>query len=359
MHSLTTNHLRSGLRALPLMLLLSCGAAAASAQESEKPASTTAQPEGRPARGERPGPGGVGDGRMLKERLQSRIDEMDRVRERVREAIERLDQGAAPGEVMRDLAPLFRSLGRGEGQGRGEDDELTNMPYPPRRGEGPPGDMHDRPGPENGNGVRGEGRGDREPGDMMGDRPGRGGGPGNRQGNFGPEDREKMLEQLRQNAPELAARLEAMNRAEPAMAQRFGGKLFPRVREALAIREERPELFKLKIREITNAAVVFDSVRQFRDASRGKGGTPDAAKVEECETALRTALAEQYDIRREILTIEVNDLSRHLEKMRADLERHQGDKDKNVQELLQKVKEGKDLRELSAPQGGGPRPPRP
>lgn len=344
MSSLTTHQLRSGLRALPLVLLLSCGAAVASAQESEKPASTTAQPEGRPARGERPGPGGMGDGRMLKERLQTRLDDMDLARERVRQAIERLDQGAAPGEVMRDLAPVLRALGRGEGPGRGEDDELTNMPYPPRRGEGPPGDMHDRPGPENGNGVRGEGRG---------------GGPGNRQGNFGPEDREKMLEQLRQNAPELAARLEAMNRAEPAMAQRFGGKLFPRVREALAIREERPELFKLKIREITNAAVVFDSVRQFRDASRGKGGAPDAAKVEECETALRTALAEQYDIRREILTIEVNDLSRHLEKMRADLERHQGDKDKNVQELLQKVKEGKDLRELSPQQGGGPRPPRP
>ena len=168
-----------------------------------------------------------------------------------------------------------------------------------------------------------------------------------------PEEREAAIAALREHAPELAKRFDAMMQRDPKMAQRFGGKLIPRVREALRVREADPDLFKLKFRELTNAAVIFDAVRAYRDSHRDGAG--DQAAAARSETDLRAALTEQYDLRRALLSHEVDDLSKRLEQMRADLAKNEQDKTATVDSLMQRVKEGKDLRELSP--SGPPRDP--
>jgi hypothetical protein len=157
-----------------------------------------------------------------------------------------------------------------------------------------------------------------------------------------------MLAIVRKEAPDIAAMMDRMQANEPGIANRFGGKLFPRVREAMALRDHDPEMFKLKIREIANAASIFEAVRSCRTAARDKSAEHDA-KVAAAEQTLRSALSEQFEVRKLVLSKEIEDLSKRVSEMKSDLERTESNRSKSIDELMQKVREGKDLRELSPP----------
>jgi uncharacterized membrane protein YccC len=112
----------------------------------------------------------------------------------------------------------------------------------------------------------------------------------------------------------------------------------------MRLREGDPEAFRLKIRELTNSAVVFEAMRAFRDAHQA-----EPAVRTEREQALRAALAEQFAIRRETLARDIDSLSKRLDRMRADLEKGEADKQATIDMVIQSVKEFHDAFAPEAP----------
>jgi hypothetical protein len=301
------------------------GSTSLAATQPEKPTQSEPPAEQRPAREGRPERPGQPDAAALRERLESRLDELQEQRRQLRAALERLEQGASPGEVLRDLGPFIRGQGRGEGAGRGEGQDRLPPPPDGMREES-------RPGP----GMRGEGRGE-----------GRGQRGPQRPPLLSAEERERLMAQVREHAPDLAARVEAIEARDPETARRLGARMLPRLHEAMRLREGDPDAFRLKIRELTNSAVVFEAMRAFRDAHQA-----EPAVRTEREQALRAALAEQFAIRRETLARDIDSLSKRLDRMRADLEKGEADKQATIDMVIRSVKE---FHDAFAPEEPSPR----
>ena len=310
-------------RLVVCLLAVAGGASYASAQEDQPPTHEQRAPrEGRPERA------GTPDAASLRERLESRLNEVQEQRRQLRAALERLEQGASPGDVFREFGPFLRGQGRGEGPGRGEGQDR-----PP-----PPDGMRERDEGRQGPGMRGDGRGQR---------------PAQRQAPISAEERERLMAQLREHAPDLAARVEAMQSRDPETARRFGARLLPRVHEAMRLRESEPDTFRLKIRELTNSASVFEAMRAFRDAPEA-----EPAVRAEREGALRQALGEQFAIRREILARDIDALSKRLDGMRAELEKGEADKQDTIDMVIKSVKEFHDAMDREQPPPPAPPAPR-
>ena len=103
------------------------------------------------------------------------------------------------------------------------------------------------------------------------------------------------------------------------------------------MREGDPEAFRLKIRELTNSATVFEAMRAFRDA-----GQAEPAVRAEREQALRQALSDQFAIRRQTLASDIDALSKRLERMRGDLQKGEADKQAVIDGVINAVREGKE-----------------
>jgi hypothetical protein len=159
------------------------------------------------------------------------------------------------------------------------------------------------------------------------------------------------MAQVREHAPDLADRVEAIESRDPEAARLLGARMLPRLHEAMRLRDGDPEAFRLRIRELTNRAVVFEAMRAFRDAS-------DAEPVvrTEREQALRAALADQFAIRRETLSRDIDSLSKRLEGMRGDLKKGETEQQALIDRVIESAKE---FHDASAPEAPSPRPPSP
>jgi len=318
--------------------MLAC-AGAAFAVLDQPPANPSPHPADQPAgpRGQRPEregrqppeQGGFGDGTMLKERLQRRLDESGRVHTALLDALARLDKGDSPKEVLEDLAPFSRMFLRGNNQEGGG-------------GGGGVGGLNNSARPD-----------DNMPGVDNFQRPPADGG-GRNMNPPTPEERERMMNALREHAPQLARKFDAMLTNEPAAAPRLIGRIFPRLREALSLRERDVEMFKLRIAEIENSVSLMEAMREYRMAHNAPAGSP---RLDDVEKSLRALIAQQFDLRNQVQAREIEDLTRRLNSMRANLELKQADRDKTINEIMRKILEGKEPRELAPPGPNGPRNP--
>jgi len=172
-----------------------------------------------------------------------------------------------------------------------------------------------------------------------------------------PEEREHALSFLRGNSPLLGARFDALIKSDPETADRILGHMMGRIREAEKLKESNQALFRLKVREMEGGAAVVDALRAYRDA---KNATPqDVMKLNQATEQLRTALARQLDVRLSLQENEIDSLTNRLADLKTDLEKKRTGKEEAIDSMVQKVKDGKDLREgrdSERPESGGARP---
>lgn len=299
-------------------LMAVCGVAAAQPEGTPPP---PPQREAGPRAGE-PGLGERGpmDPKGMRERLERRLSETQRLQEQLRTAIERLEKGQSPGEAVRALDLLARPR-MGREAGRGE----------PGRPEFEPEGMRGRGGPERG---RPEGPGPR--GIREGKFDGRFAPPG---AELSAEQREVVMDAVREHLPTLAARMDALREMDPEAADRLMERLAPRLREAARVREQDPELAQLRLEDLRTGIEVLDAIRGLRRAQGMGVGEAREGAMERAKGDLRARLVEQHEVRMRLQAREVDALTKRLEDLKAELDRKRGEGEKNVEEVLKRITE--------------------
>jgi hypothetical protein len=122
-------------------------------------------------------------------------------------------------------------------------------------------------------------------------------------------ERQAVLEVLRQELPAVFERYEALREREPAIAERIGERLLPRVREAMRVREGDAELYRLRIREVGSSFDVLGKIRAYRDAAKaspqaGEAGAANEA-LQTARTELRAAMQANFDDKLALANAEV------------------------------------------------------
>lgn len=178
-------------------------------------------------------------------------------------------------------------------------------PLVPGRFEGRPEGRGERGRDQGTGGERGEGPADGPPGGPRGEGP-RGEGPRER---TRESERQAVLEVLRQELPAVFERYEALREREPAIAERIGERLLPRVREAMQVREGDAELYRLRIREVGSSFDVLGKIRAYRDAAKaspqaGEAGAANEA-LQTARTELRAAMQANFDDKLALANAEV------------------------------------------------------
>lgn len=273
-------------------VLLAAGAAPVPSQ----PPARDAQPqEAAP----RPGEPGV-----MKARLEQRLREVEDQRERLRRAIDMLDNGASPADALRDLDGILRP-GRGEGRDR----LFPGEGRPGRDGPAarPPEGHDDGPGPER----------------LLTD-----------------EDRARVLAAVREHAPALADRIEGLMARDHEGGARLFGRMAPRLRDALEVRRRDPKAFDLRVEEIIADIGLMDAIRAYRD-TRGGGDRSASRQPEERALAgLRKAVAAQFDARLRSQERETELLSERLVSFREELDRKRENRERFIDQAVERIRAG-------------------
>lgn len=240
----------------------------------------------------------------MRSRLQRRLDEVTQEQERLRKALDMLDKGASPEDVMKALAPPG-----------GEGDRPRDRWRDRREGRGP-------------------GDGDRPPGPDWRD----------------PAQREKVMVFIRDNLPEVAAHFDQIKATNPDFAERIASRIGPRVMEIMAIQEREPDFAKLKLDELGNGLAIIEAFKQARDAQ----GNPD--KLKDARANLVARVADQFEIRTRLRQHEIDKLRERLDRLQSDLEKQRSQRDADIQKSVDDMMSGKaPMDVLGDGPGRGPR----
>lgn len=302
---MTKKHLISrGHFAIPLAaLVLLAGTAAAQPSPADQPPPRRERADDAPPHEANPERARAWVEQMLKE-TRSRES-------RLQEAMNRLNKGEAPEQILRDMS---------------EDRPLQRLRDQGGRAEG------DRPGR-----PRADGHQDPDKGPAGREGGPRSGGKGGRQGErLTPEAKGEIQEFVKQNMPVLARRLE-LSKVESDERDRVLERLAPRILDAMAARRRDPDLFESRALEIQAGLDVFDAVKAYRDAARDDGAADHAAKIEVATTQLRAALASGLEARDKVRAREIDLLAKRVEKMRRELEKQESDRDRKIDEELKRI----------------------
>ena len=290
--------------------------------------------EGQPPMGERgPGRGPEKDdvrgeaGRnpeVLKKLLRAKVDEARSFADWGEEAIKRLNDGAPPFEIWQESQRWAQELRR-------------LQPGGARREMGREMDgMRDREGPGMRGGRLGDGP-DGERGGPQGEKGEKGERRDGQQRRLGPmteEDRASVMGFMREHLPLIAERIEATRKTDPDMAEKMFGRVAPKVRDAMEVKERNPKLFELRTREIKAGVAVVDALREVREALVAN----DDAKKSGADASLRKALEDQYDVRTSLRQHEIEDLKSRLERMQAEVNERASKKAAAIDELMNRTK---------------------
>lgn len=182
-------------------------------------AATLAQPGGGPPRGEQDRPGQRFDGGDLRARLEARLAETRREEAVLQNALEAIDRGEAPPQIVRGL--MRDRADRGDDDRQFDPAELT------------------------------------------------------------PERREQILAFLRETAPPLAERVERELRENPDQADRIYGRLAPRVIPEIELRERDPEMFEIRMQSMRLDWRIRQAAFRSRNNREGEGHDALLALVRE------------------------------------------------------------------------------
>ncbi len=250
------------------------------------------QPEGAPPpSADRQGPRGrVGlelqlDPEALRIRLQRMIDRGQAMVDRGRGAIEKLDAGASPSEVLSELRPVEtpRRLRAGD---------TPNTHATP---------MGDRPVPD-------------------ADRP------------TPSDDREQIHAFLREEFPDLWKNVQPMIEQNPRSADRLVGRMAPKIREILVLRRTQPDLAKIKTLQMHAGFDFVEAARLYRVAL----SDPNASESqrERSLADVRTYAEQRFDTEMQAKQLEISRLESRLDELRASLSELEAQRDQEVSRMV-------------------------
>lgn len=268
-------------------LVLLLGVGAAQPQRSDQPASantqdTTQSPAARPNRANEQDRD-VDRKRLeieinqdaLRDRLNRSIIRSQQILDRSKAALEKLDAGASPSEVLSDM--------KIEGIARSANRESQPTPSAERR----PGS----PNPE--------------------------GNPANKR-SLTPADREELQAFLRVHFPELLKKFEPVIASNPRGADMLLVQIAPPIREIMYLRDAQPELAEIKIEEMRIGFAFVDSMQNYRQVS----SKPDSTDTEKADalSELRELAAQRFDVQLRAKQFEIEQLEARLNELKGSVD---------------------------------------
>lgn len=252
------------------------------------------------------------------DRLTSRLRQIDEMRAKLAAAIEKIHNGEAPADALGPgaMRMLMRRGGGGESWFAGTD-------RPDRLGIDRPG--FDRPGP----------------------------GPGGAGGPDAPtldEVRAFIVEHL----PELAKRLEEAEKSDPRRAERMVRRMMPRLGEMIRMEDRDPVFVELRVEEMRVGLRIIERMRALRGLVETGA---DNEKITAMKNEIRDLLARQYDLRDKLDAHRLEKMKADLEAGKARLEKRRAERDKLLDEHMQRVLDRMKRGDRGPGNPGGPRGP--
>lgn len=233
--------------------------------------------------------------------LEQRLEHGKKEEGRIREALDRLAKGDPPSEVIRE----FRREGESRFRQLRDFMETREGRGPGIGGPGPDGEPMDGPGP-------------------------RGGPPTP----LSPEERDRLIDAIKADAPVLADRLSAMRSDDPESVDRMMSRMGQRIREAVSSGKRDPQLFRLKLREIEDGMLVMEAARARRALIESNA---DQSRIDESTRELRRVVVRQLDSRLAAQSHEIDMLESRLKQQKSALEKQRAEREQKADEILQRI----------------------
>ncbi len=165
---------------------------------------------------------------------------------------------------------------------------------------------------------------------------------------------ERVSAFLAEHAPKLAAKIRELRAQDPHRAEFFEKRLRPRVAEILIARQRDPELGDLLTREFRVSMELVDAGRRYARmvAARHEG-------LDEAREKLRTLAAAQVDLRLARRERDIRQLAARLEALQAEVDVQRENRDRHIDEIVERAGAMTDrrpeLRKQGGPERRGPR----
>lgn len=241
------------------------------------------------------------DRQALRDRLERAIERGKAMLARHQVALERLEAGESPADVMSSLRArgLSRDVQRPTVSLTGQD-----------RPAGPPRGSPDR------------------------ERPGAEHTPGRENAELTPELRRQLRQFLRENLPSVEAHVSEIEGSDRQAAQRLFERLVPQLREIMADTQQDPAYGALKLDEMRAGLAVVDATQQLRRLGTDPSATDARA---EAEQALRQAVGARFDSRMRLREHELERLALRLSSLHAQIREEQASKDVEIDRIVRSV----------------------
>ncbi len=248
----------------------------------------------------------------LRERLETELARIERREQDLRDALARLDDGAALGDVIGELDRAGERGGDGathrwSGERSFDDRRRERGPF-----DRPAGSRPDRP---------------RDDGPIT------------------AEEREVILAFLAAERPEVHERVARMRRERPEEFERFLERHGPRLREVMREMQEHPERFRLKKR-IGGLEV------EARVAARVSLAAEDEQIAAQARARLRSIVEEQFSLRLELAEVELRETLEAVESRREEMARIEAARDSMIERRIEEILETAERRRTNGPRFG-------
>ncbi|MFA7332207.1 MAG: hypothetical protein WC326_14150 [Candidatus Delongbacteria bacterium] len=147
------------------------------------------------------------------------------------------------------------------------------------------------------------------------------------------EQRDEIVQFVRQHFPEKARLLEDLRKRNPAEFQRRRQKLAEEVRRLMELERENPGLFKLQVEEMRLRDELNRLARDLRRQREGSRERQESAKQ------LRDSLERSFDLRQKIKQGELEDLRQRLGELESSLKRRTERRAQLIEERFQQLSE--------------------
>lgn len=204
--------------------------------------------------------------------------------------------------------------------------------------------------------MRDRGEGDRPRDRMMGEgRRGEGPPPQDVQQPLTPEQINEAVEVMREISPWWADRLEEARKEDEQRFVNMVTRSYPRIRQFLELKQQDPELYKLRIDE---ARLDSQSRHLSWQLYQAQQNPDDADKAAQLKQELLGVLTEQFDVNQKARQHEIDTLKRQLGNLERDLAKRGEEREAQIQARFDELLNGAerlDRRRLERGEpGGGP-----
>lgn len=245
--------------------------------------------------------GVANDPEQLRAFVNRMLEQNNRIERRLMDAKAKLDDGTPPGEV----AEMLREARAGNMA------EQFFQNWRDRQRENTPaqGPMFDKP------------------------RIGPGGGPD-------PQQREELLEFIREVRPEFGAKLDEWQKNEPKAFRAVVGHLMMQAVDTFHERDRDKQLYELRKEDLRASILIVETSAELRRKQIESKGQPESDEFVKAKAQLRDLMGQGYDARIRVREYEADRLAKRLEETRTKIQETKDVReqmlDKAVQQLLER-----------------------